>query len=237
MRDTESNHVGSNSLSGPDNDSKLNYGEDDEDMVSNSKGTPDPGYESETSAVNHKRVKQLRYRTRVFAAECLIRLPDAMGKNTAHFDLSLARRQNNEQCNVDWLVLHLQELISLAYQISTIQFENMRPIGVRLLSTIVDKFEAVSDPELPGHLLMEQYQAQLVSAVRTALDISSGPILLEAGLQLATKIMTSGILGGDQVAVKRIFLLISRPLDEFKDIYYPSFAEWVSCKVCLPKDY
>ncbi|CAI0547649.1 unnamed protein product [Linum tenue] len=231
MRDTESNHVGSNSLSGPDNDSKLNYGEDDEDMVSNSKGTPDPGYESETSAVNHNRVKQLRYRTRVFAAECLIRLPDAVGKNTAHFDLSLARRQNNEQCNVDWLVLHLQELISLAYQISTIQFENMRPIGVRLLSTIVDKFEAVSDPELPGHLLMEQYQAQLVSAVRTALDISSGPILLEAGLQLATKIMTSGILGGDQVAVKRIFLLISRPLDEFKDIYYPSFAEWVSCKI------
>lgn len=31
-------------------------------------------------------------------------------------------------------------------------------------------------------------QAQLVSAVRTALDPSSGPILLEAGLQLATKV-------------------------------------------------
>lgn len=43
--------------------------------------------------------------------------------------------------------------------------------------------------------------------------------------------MTTGILGGDQVAVKRIFSLISRPLNEFNDIYYPSFAEWVSCKV------
>lgn len=44
--------------------------------------------------------------------------------------------------------------------------------------------------------------------------------------------MTSGIISGDQVAVKRIFSLISHPLDDFKDLYYPSFAEWVSCKVC-----
>lgn len=43
--------------------------------------------------------------------------------------------------------------------------------------------------------------------------------------------MTSGVLGGDQVAVKRMFSLISRPLNDFKDVYYPSFAEWVSCKV------
>ncbi|CAN0928886.1 Protein SWEETIE [Linum grandiflorum] len=229
-RDAERNDLGNNSLRGLDSESK-EYGEDDEDMVSSSTGTTVPGYESKISAENHQRVKQLRYRTRVFAAECLSCLPDAVGKNTAHFDLSFARRSDNGSRNGAWLVLHLQDLISLAYQISTIQFENMRPIGVALLSTIVDKFEAVSDPELPGHLLLEQYQAQLVSAVRTALDASSGPILLEAGLQLATKIMTSGILGGDQVAVKRIFLLISRPLDEFKDIYYPSFAEWVSCKI------
>lgn len=43
--------------------------------------------------------------------------------------------------------------------------------------------------------------------------------------------MTSGIISGDQAAVKRIFSLISRPLNDFKDLYYPSFAEWVSCKV------
>lgn len=33
-----------------------------------------------------------------------------------------------------------------------------------------------------------KFQAQLVSAVRTALDSSSGPILLEAGLLLASKV-------------------------------------------------
>lgn len=45
------------------------------------------------------------------------------------------------------------------------------------------------------------------------------------------QIMTSGIISGDQAAVKRLFSLISRPLNDFKDLYYPSFAEWVTCKV------
>ncbi|CAD5316514.1 unnamed protein product [Arabidopsis thaliana] len=201
-----------------------NLGDDDEDMVSSSSG--------KSIRANPDKDKTLRYRTRVFAAECLSLLPEAVGNDAAHFDILLARNlASNRQSSGDWLVLQLQELISLAYQISTIQFENMRPIGVGLLSTILEKFKLVADPELPGHLLLEQYQAQLLSAVRTALDANSGPVLLEAGLQLATKIMTSGIIRSDQVAVKRIFSLLSRPLNDFNELYYPSFAEWVTSKI------
>ncbi|KAI9153290.1 hypothetical protein LWI28_008916 [Acer negundo] len=226
----ESNNSDSDPLNGAESDT--NFGDDGENMVSSSKVMSVQGYAFEASSVKPNRDKHLRYRTKVFAAECLSHLPTAVGSNPAHFELSLARkRPANGQALCDWLVIHIQELISLAYQISTIQFESMRPLGVGLLCTIIDKFEMVSDPELPGHLLLEQFQAQLVSAVRTALDASSGPILLEAGLQLATKIMTSGIISGDQAAVKRIFSLISRPLNDFKDLYYPSFAEWVSCKI------
>lgn len=43
--------------------------------------------------------------------------------------------------------------------------------------------------------------------------------------------MTSGIISTDQVAVKRIFSLLSRPLNDFNELYYPSFAEWVTSKV------
>lgn len=224
-RRTEGDNITENdSLNGTEGDTRFHYGEDDDNMVSSSRGTKIHVYRDKN--------KHLRYRTKVFAAECLSLLPEAVGTNPAHFDLSLAREKPvDKQNSGDWLVLRLQELISLAYEISTIQFANMRPIGVGLLSTIIDKFETIPDPELPGHLLLEQYQAQLLSAVRTALDTSSGPVLLEAGLQLATKIMTSGMISGDQNAVKRIFSLISRPLTDFKDLYYPSFAEWVSCKI------
>ncbi|KFK41114.1 hypothetical protein AALP_AA2G087800 [Arabis alpina] len=213
-----------NSIENDPANTRENLGDDDEDMVSSSSG--------KSSRVNPDKEKTLRYRTRVFAAECLSLLPEAVGEDAAHFDLSLARKLASDRWNSgDWLVLQLQELISLAYQISTIQFENMRPIGVGLLSTILEKFKLATDPELPGHLLLEQYQAQLVSAVRTALDAHSGPVLLEAGLQLATKIMTSGIISSDQVAVKRIFSLLSRPLNDFNELYYPSFAEWVTSKI------
>ncbi|XP_027350855.1 protein SWEETIE [Abrus precatorius] len=227
IRNVENNNIAAND--NPDGDSRLNLG-DDENMVPGSNGVQSYKFEGSIGATN--REKYLRYRTRLFAAECLSHLTDAVGRNPAHFDLFLARKERaSGQATGDWLVLHLQELISLAYQISTIQFENMQPVGVSLLGTIVDKFEKVVDPELPGHLLLEQYQAQLVSAVRTTLDTSSNPSLLEAGLHLATKILTSGIISGDQVVVRRIFSLISRPLNEFEDIYYPSFAEWVTSKI------
>ncbi|KAI3451757.1 hypothetical protein Pfo_008422 [Paulownia fortunei] len=229
---SKSNNMVNDSSTGLDGEKGMNIGEDDENMVSSSKSSPIRSYKLDYSSPNFSRDKHLRYRTRVFAAECLNHLPEAVGENPAHFDLSLARGQPAKgHLSGDWLVLQLQELISLAYQISTIQFEKMRPIGVSLLCTIMDKFAAIPDPELPDHLLLEQYQAQLVSAVRSALDSLSGPILLEAGLQLATKMLTSGIISRDQVAVKRIFSLISRPLDDFNDLYYPSYAEWVSCKI------
>ncbi|KAK2359319.1 HEAT repeat-containing protein [Trifolium repens] len=227
MRNTEINNNAENDFS--DGDSRLNHNDED-NMVSGSNSTQDYRFQASTGTAN--REKYLRYRTRLFAAECLSHLPDAVGRNPAHFDLFLARKEHAGGNSLgDWLVLHLQELISLAYQISTIQFENMQPVGVGLLGTIVDKFEKAADPELPGHLLLEQYQAQLVSAVRTTLDTSSSPSLLEAGLHLATKILTSGIISGDQVVVRRIFSLISRPLNDFEDIYYPSFAEWVTSKI------
>ncbi|KHN17324.1 HEAT repeat-containing protein 5B [Glycine soja] len=228
LRNTENNNIAAND--NPDGDSRLNH-EDDENMVPGSNSGQSHKFQASIGTTN--REKYLRYKTRLFAAECLSHLPDAVGSHPAHFDLFLARKElASGQATGDWLVLHLQELISLAYQISTIQFETMQPVGVSLLGIIVDKFEKAADPELPGHLLLEQYQAQLVSAVRTTLDTSSSPSLLEAGLHLATKILTSGIISGDQVVVKRIFSLISRPLNDFEDIYYPSFAEWVTSKAC-----
>ncbi|XP_056162820.1 protein SWEETIE isoform X2 [Syzygium oleosum] len=232
-RKTETERTVENDISiGTDGETSLAVGGDDETMVAHSRGMSMQDYPYEGSSVYPKRDKHLRYRTRVFAAECLRHLPAAVGNDPSHFDLSLARSQSSRgHAMGDWLVIHVQELISLAYQISTIQFERLQPIGVELLSIIIDKYQTISDPELPGHLLLEQYQAQLVSAVRTALDTSSGPILLEAGLQLATKILTSGIITSDQAAIRRIYSLISRPLDDFNNLYYPSFAEWVSCKI------
>lgn len=224
-----------NPISGTsDGNDRIYYGEDDEDMIATSGDRQMQTSSNDMTDVHPKRDRHLRFLTRLFAAECLSFITAAVGADPAHFDLSLARKKlfaNGHESNGDWLVLHTQELVTLAYQMSTSQFENMQSKGVSLLCTIMDKFGNVPDPELPGHLLMEQYQAQFVSAVRTALDTFSSPLLLEAGLLLAAKILTSNITKGDRVALQRLFSLISRTLNDFKDIYYPSFAEWVACKI------
>ncbi|CAN6221242.1 unnamed protein product [Urochloa humidicola] len=208
------------------------YGEDEDNMISSSK-QEQVHQAASISRQFPQRNKHLRYRTRVFAAECVSHVPIAVGAEPAHFDLLLARSAiaKGMYLSNDWLVLKLQELVSLSYQISTGQFEGMQPIGVKLLCLIMDKFGMAVDPEFPGHILLEQFQAQLVSAVRTAISTASGPLLLEAGLELATRVMTSSIIGGDKVALNRLFSLIERPLSDIEGLFYPSFADWVVCKI------
>ncbi|VAI89013.1 unnamed protein product [Triticum turgidum subsp. durum] len=208
------------------------YGEDDDNMISGPK-QEQVNWSAPISSQFSRRNKHLRYRTRVFAAECVSHVPVAVGTEPAHFDLLLARSAiaKGTYLSNDWLVLKLQELVSLSYQISTGQFEGMQPIGVQLLCLIMDKFGMTVDPEFPGHILLEQFQAQLVSAVKTAISTTSGPLLLEAGLELATKVMTSSVICGDKVALNRLFLLISRPLSDIEGLFYPSFADWVVCKI------
>uniref|UniRef100_A0A0E0E2B2 HEAT repeat-containing protein 5B n=1 Tax=Oryza meridionalis TaxID=40149 RepID=A0A0E0E2B2_9ORYZ len=207
------------------------YGADEDNMISSSKQEK-TNWSANKFSQFPQRNKHLRYRTRVFAAECVSHVPVAVGTEPAHFDLLLARSAVAEGVHLsnDWLILKLQELVSLSYQISTGQFEGMQPIGVRLLCLIMDKFGMAVDPEFPGHILLEQFQAQLVSAVRTAISTASSPLLLEAGLELATKVMTSSVIGGDRVALNRLFLLICRPLNDIEDLFYPSFADWVVLK-------
>ena len=48
----------------------------------------------------------------------------------------------------------------------TLQVEALRPLGVQLLKAVLAKFGDAKDPLLPEHLLLEQFQAQYISALR-----------------------------------------------------------------------
>ena len=48
------------------------------------------------------------------------------------------------------------------------QVEALRPLGLQLLGGVLARFGAADDPLLPGHALLEQFQAQFVSALRCA---------------------------------------------------------------------
>eukprot|EP00850_Spirogloea_muscicola_P019748 SM000198S05319 [mRNA] locus=s198:160554:177251:+ [translate_table: standard] len=188
-----------------------------------------------------------RFRTRLFAAECLSWLPNAVGDHPAHTDLMLARQlrmqqqsrqekslvdpsAEDEAFQADWLVLHLSELVALAYQVATGTMERVKPLGVYTLSTILSKFSRAHDPDVEGHSILEQYQAQLLSALRTAFDASAGPLLLSAGAKLAAAMIMTDISGGNRGVLQRLVGLMSNLLIEWDKLAYPSFAEWVGSK-------
>lgn len=59
----------------------------------------------------------------------------------------------------DLLVLHLSDLIRMAFMAATDHSNQLRMAGLQALEDIIKKFASVPEPEFPGHVILEQYQA------------------------------------------------------------------------------
>nr|XP_018910490.1 PREDICTED: HEAT repeat-containing protein 5A-like [Bemisia tabaci] len=79
----------------------------------------------------------------------------------AHFELSLAKEIQLTKSRGDFLVLHLSDLVRLSFMAATSDCDPLRLEGLRLLYDVITKFAKVPEPEFPGHLLLEQFQAQV----------------------------------------------------------------------------
>lgn len=127
-----------------------------------------------------------RWVTRVFAADCLCRIIHLCeNADKTHFDLAAARTAKAKnpkgdvvamqvQCHTlpfffliaiflpgDLLVLHLSDLIRMAFMAATDHSHQLRMAGLQALEDIIKKFASVPEPEFPGHVILEQYQANV----------------------------------------------------------------------------
>lgn len=59
------------------------------------------------------------------------------------------------------MILHLSDLIRMAFMAATSDSDQLRLEGFETLNEIIEKFAQVPEPEFPGHLLLEQFQAQV----------------------------------------------------------------------------
>eukprot|EP00898_Chlorokybus_atmophyticus_P004036 jgi/Chlat1/4633/Chrsp3S05591 len=164
-----------------------------------------------------------RWRTRIFAAECIVRIPTAVGDNPAHMDLAMAREATG--AHTDWLVLHASELVGLAFKVATSAVEALHPLGVCAIHAVVQKLGVSADPDYEGHLLLEQYQAQFVSALRAAFTDGSSPLLVTAAAELAAAVVDKGLCGGDPGVVRRIVSLLVMAVQDWPALQYRAYAE------------
>ena len=56
----------------------------------------------------------------------------------------------------DWFILHLSDLVRVAFMAATSDSDPLRLAGLDTLHQLIDLFSAAPDPEVPGHLLLEQ---------------------------------------------------------------------------------
>ncbi|XP_028983620.1 HEAT repeat-containing protein 5B isoform X2 [Betta splendens] len=155
-----------------------------------------------------------RWVTRVFAADCLCRIILLCeNANKAHFDLAAARSAQAKNPKGDLLVLHLSDLIRMAFMAATDHSNQLRMAGLQALEDIIKKFASVPEPEFPGHVILEQYQANVGAALRPAFSPDTPSDITAKACQVCSTWIGSGVVS-DLNDLRRVHNLLVSSLDK-----------------------
>ncbi|XP_034187118.1 HEAT repeat-containing protein 5B isoform X2 [Osmia lignaria lignaria] len=158
-----------------------------------------------------------RWPTRVFAAQCVRRIVTACVNNKqAHCDLSLAKEMQMTKGKNDFLVLHLSDLVRMAFMAATSDCDPLRLEGLKTLQEIIDKFAKVPEPEFPGHLLLEQFQAQVGAALRPAFAAETASHVTAAACEACSAWIGSGV-ARDLNDLRRVHQLLVSSLEKLRE--------------------
>ncbi|XP_029962022.1 HEAT repeat-containing protein 5B isoform X2 [Salarias fasciatus] len=155
-----------------------------------------------------------RWVTRVFAADCLCRIILLCeNADKAHFDLASARSAQAKNPKGDLLVLHLSDLIRMAFMAATDHSNQLRMAGLQALEDIIKKFASVPEPEFPGHVILEQYQANVGAALRPAFSPDTPSDITAKACQVCSTWIGSGVVS-DLNDLRRVHNLLVSSLDK-----------------------
>ncbi|XP_033835045.1 HEAT repeat-containing protein 5B isoform X1 [Periophthalmus magnuspinnatus] len=153
-----------------------------------------------------------RWVTRVFAADCLCRIILLCeNADKAHFDLAAARSAQAKKG--DLLVRHLSDLIRMAFMAATDHSNQLRMAGLQALEDIIKKFASVPEPEFPGHVILEQYQANVGAALRPAFSPDTPSDITAKACQVCSTWIGSGVVS-DLNDLRRVHNLLVSSLDK-----------------------
>ena len=169
-----------------------------------------------------------RLRTRIFAANCLIMVPSlAIKANKAHADAILSEKRPGE-----WLASSAESLVDIGFKLASGDADGLRSRGVKLLAETLDALGGSRDPLDRDELLMLQYQAQYVSALRGSLSKGASPAVNAAGCSLVALFLEKGMAASDKILLERLLALLCEPLSAWSsgstDSTQNAYAEWVA---------
>ncbi|XP_038585677.1 HEAT repeat-containing protein 5A isoform X2 [Micropterus salmoides] len=176
----------------------------------------DPGRDDDSSAFKARSdsggpFTALRWATRRFAMECVCRIiAQCETSDPAHFDMALAQEHRLHK-STDFLVLHLGDLVRMAFMAATDHSDQLRLAGLQTLLVIIRRFSAIPEPEFPGHVILEQYQANVGAALRPAFTADAPPDVTSKACQVCSAWIASGVVS-DLRDLRRVHQLLASSL-------------------------
>ncbi|QIX01385.1 hypothetical protein AMS68_006902 [Peltaster fructicola] len=142
----------------------------------------------------------LRWQVRLFAMECLYSLIMMIGKDAAVRERSqgLAALQSR-----------IAEVIRIAFSASTANVAALRVIGLRIIQQVLKTFGRIPDPDFSEAMLLEQYQAQISSALTPAFAADSSPALAAEAVNVCATFISTGIVTDVERMGRTLKLLVS----------------------------
>ncbi|KAL9133029.1 MAG: hypothetical protein Q9175_005793 [Cornicularia normoerica] len=149
----------------------------------------------------------LRWQTRAFALQCLSDLAAMIGKDMESDPGSAAGHALQNK---------IAEVIRLAFLASTASVVELQVGGLQLIDQVLKIFGTMPDPDFSEALLLEQYQAQVSSALTPAFGVDSSPDLASAAVDVCATFIAAGLVT-DVDRMGRILKLLVTALESFTD--------------------
>lgn len=147
----------------------------------------------------------LRWQTRSFALQCLSDILARVGKDL---------QTDPDSSAGSILQQRVADVIRMAFLSSTSSVVELRIGGLKLINQILTIFGRTPDPDFSEALLLEQYQAQISSALTPAFGADSSPELASAAVNVCAAFISTGLVT-DVDRMGRILKLMVSALASF----------------------
>ncbi|KAJ7717234.1 hypothetical protein DFH07DRAFT_947473 [Mycena maculata] len=171
---------------------------------------------SQDGAAGARKLSTSRWRTQLFALECLHKICTIVASSgrKEHLDIKYARGIGITSSGL--LFSRVPDLIKMAFTASTAYVTEIRLEGLVVLRDVIEIFAAAPDPAYDDALLLEQHQAPITAALTPAFSSDSTPEILASAVHACAVFVGCGVVK-DVSRMGRILKLLTVALDQSKD--------------------
>lgn len=218
---TSSSYSKTSSRLATNDDDEDSFGLHDDDNDYADTGGDEQLHTSNNQNTVRRATSSAKWPTKVFAADCIQKLITYCEQTSSvnlHFDFIAAKERLRAYPNEDYLVIHLNTLITFSFMSCTSTSDQLRLSGLSLLKQIILKFSHIQeDIDLPGHVILEQYQAQVGAALRPAFSQDTSSHVTAQACDVCSTWISSGV-AQDLNDLRRVHQLLVSSLQKFTSI-------------------